>query len=135
MARVPEIRAIPAKAQQSLTAIFCGGVQNFVGDHQPLHRLPAQDVRVDNFVNVFGLDASVPDRFRINHHSWAQFALIQATGFIGADVFDSALGQLGFEQALQFALAGGIATAARVACFALIHADKNMFGEFGHELV
>jgi hypothetical protein len=58
--------------------------------------------------------------------------LIEAAGFIGADVFYSALRQLGFEEALEFALAGGVAAAARMAWFALVHADENVFVEFGH---
>jgi hypothetical protein len=43
------------------------------------------------------------------------------------------LRQLGFEEPLQLALAGGIATAARVACFPCIHADENVFIKFCHE--
>jgi hypothetical protein len=112
-----------------------GSVQDGVGNDQALNRLPADDVRLDDFVHVFRLNASIPDRFRVNDHSWPQFALIQATGFVGADIFNSELRQLGLEQALEFALTGGIATAARVALFPLIHADKNMFVEFGHGLV
>jgi hypothetical protein len=60
--------------------------------------------------------------------------LVEAAGFIGAHVFNATLRQLGFEQALQFALAGGVATAARMTCFALVHADENVLVEFRHRL-
>ena len=112
-----------------------GGVQDGVGNDEALDRPAVHDVGFDDFVDVFGLDASVPDCFGVDDHRRAQFALIEATGFVGADILQSALRQLGLEEALQFALAGGIAASARVACFALIHADKNVLVEFGHDLV
>jgi len=112
-----------------------GGVQDGVGNDEPLDGPSVHDVRVDDFVHVFWFNASVPDRFRVDHHCWTQFALIEAAGFVGADIFQAALRQLGFEKALQFALAGGITAWARVAFSALIHAYKNVLVEFGHDLV
>jgi hypothetical protein len=121
-----------AKLGQRL--FFVGGVEDGIGDDQARYRCAPDDVRVDDFVYVLGLDASIPHGFGVNHDRGTQFTLVEASGFVGAHVFNATLRQLGFEQALQFALAGGVATAARMACFALVHADKNVFVEFRHTL-
>jgi hypothetical protein len=126
---------LAAKRINFYPLFFVGGIQDGVGNDEALDRPASYDVRFDDFVHVFGLDASVPDCIRVNHDRRAQLALIQATGFVGADAFQSALRQLGLEEALQFALACWIATAARVAFFPLVEADENMFVEFGHDLV
>jgi hypothetical protein len=111
------------------------GVQDGVGDYQARYRLSADDVRLDDFVHIFGLNASVPDCFGVHHHCGAQLTLVQATGFVGPNIFYTALRQLGFEKPLQLTLPGRIATPTWVPFFALIHANKNMFVEFGHNLV
>jgi hypothetical protein len=111
------------------------GIQNLIGDEQSLHWLATDNMRLDDFVHIFRLDVSVPDRFGINHHRGAKFALVEAAGFVGAHQLDAALGQLGFEEALQLALAGGVAAAAGVAGFSLVHADKNMLFKFWHDVV
>jgi hypothetical protein len=110
------------------------GIQDGIWNLETSYRLAVDDVRFDYFIHVFGADASVPNGFGINDYGWAEFALIEASGFIGADVLDTALGELGFEQALQFALAGGIAAAAQMAGLALIHAYENMFVELWHDI-
>jgi len=109
-----------------------GGIEDGVGDYEARDWFAADDVCVDDFVYILGLDASIPDCFGVNHYSWSEFALVEAAGFIGADVFYSTLRQLGFEEALQFALRGGVATAAGMARFALIHADEDVFVELRH---
>jgi len=111
---------------------FVSGVEDGVGNDQTRYRCAADDVGIDDFVDVLGFDASIPDCLRVDHHSGAQFTLVEAAGFVGAHVFNATLRQFAFEQALQFALAGGIATAARMACFALVHADENVFVELRH---
>jgi hypothetical protein len=126
---------LAAKRINFCSLFFVGGIQDGVGNDEALDRAAAYDVRFDNFVDVFRFDASVPDCLGVNHDRRAQLALIQATGFVGADIFQSALRQFGLEEALQFALACWIATAARVAFFPLIHANKNVLVEFGHDLV
>ncbi len=61
------------------------------------------------------------------------FALIEASGFIGADgALQAKFGEPVFESFLQFAFAGGIATAARGFRVALIPADENMLFKFRH---
>ena len=69
------------------TLFFVSGVEDGVGNDQTGHRCAADDVGVDDFVHILGLDASIPDGFGVNHHRWSQFTLIEATGFIGAHVF------------------------------------------------
>jgi hypothetical protein len=109
-----------------------GGVEDGVGDYEASYRFAADDVCLDDFVHISGLDASIPDCFGVNHYGWSQFALVEAAGFVGANVFYSPLRQLGFEEALQFALPGGVAAATRMAWFALIHANENVFVELRH---
>jgi hypothetical protein len=113
---------------------FVGGIEDGVGNNEAGYRGAADDVGFDDFVDVVGLDATVPDGFGVNDDRGAQLTLIEAAGFIGADVFYAALGQLGFEQALELALAGGVAATARMAWFALVHADENVLVEFRHGL-
>ena len=77
---------------------------------------------------------SIPDGFRIDDHGWAVLALIKASGFVGADgALQSKLGEPVFESLLQFAFAGGVATATRGFRVARVAADENMLLEFRHE--
>lgn len=97
--------------------------------------IAADDVLVDNLFHVIRGDMSVPDRFRINHNRGAMFALVEASGLIGADfTFEPALGELLLEEFLQLGLRLGIAAAARMAGRPLVAADKDMLFEFRHEL-
>lgn len=76
---------------------------------------------------------SVPSCFRINDDGRAVLALVEASGFVGADgAFQSKLSEPVFESFLQFAFSGGIATAARGVRIALIPADENMLFKFRH---
>ena len=111
------------------------GVQDLVGNAQPLDWLSVHNVRFDNFVHVLGMHAAVENTLGINRHRRTQLALIEAAGFVRAHQFQSALRQLDLEQALQIALPSGIAAAARMASLALIHADENVFFEFCHRLL
>ena len=63
------------------------GVEYGVGNDEAGYWRAADDVGVDDFVYILGLDASVPDGFGVNHYRWPQFTLVEAAGFIGADVF------------------------------------------------
>src|ERR1700692_924871 len=82
---------------RSNNLFFVSGVEYGVGNDQARYGRAANDVGVDDFVHVLGLDASIPDCFGVNHHRWSQFTLVEASGFIGAHVFNSTLRQLGFE--------------------------------------
>jgi hypothetical protein len=64
-------------------------------------------MRVDDFVDVRRCDAAVPNGVGIHDNRGADFALFEASGFIGADAIarDAALGQLGFECAVKLRFA------------------------------
>lgn len=81
----------------ALILLFVGGVQDFVRNDQPPDRPSANDVRLDDFIHILRLNVPVPDCFRVNHDGGSEFALIEASGFIRAHHFDSALRQAGFE--------------------------------------
>ena len=72
---------------RSNNLFFVSGVEYGVGNDQARYGRAANDVGVDDFVHVLGLDASVPDCFGVNNYCWSQFTLVQAAGFIGAHVF------------------------------------------------
>jgi len=76
---------------------FVSGVEDGVGNDQTRYRCAADDVGVDDFVYVLGLDASIPDCFGVDHDRGAQFTLVEASGFVGAHVFNATLCKLGFE--------------------------------------
>jgi hypothetical protein len=121
-----------ARRYSGVALFFVRGVQHFIGNAQALDRTVIHNVRLNDFVDVFRTNAAVPDLIRINYNRRAEFALIEASGLIGANEFHAALRKLRFEQALQFALSGGIAASARMALFALIHADENVFCQLRH---
>src|SRR5579863_8988088 len=114
--------------------LFLCVVQGCVRDDEPLDRAADHDVRVDDFIDVREGDAAVPDGVGIHDHRRADFALLEASGFIGADAIagDVALGQLGFEYAMKFRFAGAIAAASRVPFGPLVGADENMLFKFRH---
>jgi hypothetical protein len=111
---------------------FVGGIQNLVGDSQPLDWNVSQNVRLNNFVNVLWPHPTVKNPFWIHRNGRAQLALIETPRLIRAHQLYAALRQLGLEQSLQLALPGRIAASARMALFPLIHANENMFSEFRH---
>jgi hypothetical protein len=108
------------------------GIQDGIGNQEARHRLTADDMRFNDFIHIFGMNASIPDGFRIDNDRGTEFALIEASRLIGTNVFDAARGQFSFEQALQLALTRGVAASARVARLTLIHTNENMSVEFWH---
>lgn len=58
------------------------GVEAMICSHQPLDRFSANDVGFDDFVNIVGCYASIPDRVWIDHNVGTMFALIETTGLI-----------------------------------------------------
>src|SRR6056297_387931 len=56
----------------------------FVGQHQALDRLAADDVALDDFLEVVFVDVGVPDSIRIDDQHRPQFATVQAAGGVGA---------------------------------------------------
>src|SRR5579862_410411 len=113
---------------------FLSVVQDCVWNDQALDGAAADNVRVDDFVDVRGGYAAVPDSVWIHHYRGADLALLQASGLIRAHSVagNSALAQLFLEGAMKFRLARRIAAAARVAVRALVGADENVFFKFSH---
>jgi len=73
--------------------VACRRVQALVGQHQSLDRFAAENMRVDDFIDVGFADMAIPDRFRVNDYSGSVLALIEAAGLIGPySAFKAALG-------------------------------------------
>ena len=53
-----------------------------VGETQPFYRTSAYEVFRYNFFGILGSHVAVPHGFRVNHHGWPMFALVQASGFV-----------------------------------------------------
>jgi hypothetical protein len=68
------------------------GVQALVGHAQPLDRLAAHQVLLDDVRGIRGMHVAVPDRLGINHHHGPVFALVQAAGLVDAHRFAQARG-------------------------------------------
>jgi hypothetical protein len=108
-------------------------VQAFVCQHQSGDRYFVDNVRFDDFPNVFGSDSAIPDCFGINDHRWPVFALIQTTGAIGSDGgFQSARSQFLFEKQLQISQTLRVTTSARIFRRTLIGTDKNVLFKLRH---
>jgi hypothetical protein len=87
-----------AKAQIGTNNLFLvSGVEDGVGNDQARYGCATDDVGVDDFVDILGLNAPVPDSFWVDHDRGTQFTLVEAAGFIGSHVFNATLSQLGFE--------------------------------------
>lgn len=72
-----------------------------IGQCQSLNRLPANDVRFDDFVNVGRGYAPIPHPVRIDNKIGPMLALVETAGFIGPNfVLQPALGQLLLEDPL-----------------------------------
>src|SRR2546429_562504 len=96
-------------------------VQAGVCQAEALDGLAAEDVRVDNLVDVGFGDMSVPDCIRIDHKVGAVFALIEAPGLVRAhSALQSALGQLLLEDLLEPGFGERITAPARMARRALV---------------
>jgi hypothetical protein len=68
------------------------GVQALVGHAQPLDRLAAHQVLLNDVRGIRGVHVAVPDRLGINHHHGPVFALVQAAGLVDAHRFAQARG-------------------------------------------
>jgi hypothetical protein len=109
------------------------GVEAFVGEAKAFDRRAANDVRVDDLIDVGFGDVAVPDGFGIHDDGGTVFALVEASGLIGANAaFDSALSQLLLKYLLQTGLGEGIAGSAGMSRRALVSTDENVMFECRH---
>jgi len=58
------------------------GIHALLGQPQPLHWPPANQVLVHNLHRILGAHMPVPHRLRIHHHRWPMLALVQASGLV-----------------------------------------------------
>jgi hypothetical protein len=104
------------------------GIQAAVGKYQALHGISADNVGVDNFINVREGNATIPNGFRVNHQIRAVLALIQTACLVRPDFpLQPLFCELLLEQFLQLGARFGIAAAARMSFGALISADEDVF--------
>ena len=108
-------------------------VQAGVGKTESLDRLPVNDVRFDDLVDIGVGDVSIPDGLGVDHNRRPVLALIEAAGLVRADSsLQSALGELLLECSLQVGFSGGIAASPRIARWTLVPADEDVLFEFRH---
>jgi hypothetical protein len=97
---------------------------------QPLDRLAAEEVALDDLGHVGRRDAAVPDALRVDHHGRPLGAGVEAAGAVGAHLpLQPAAVQLLLEGLPDRLGAGAAAAAARVAVGALVLADEDVVAE------
>jgi hypothetical protein len=102
-------------------------IDALLGDAQPLHRPPGNEVFGDDLFGVFRAHVAVPHTFRIDNHRGAVLALIETAGFVDAHAaaqpgFSGQLLQAGVKIAFSIAGAGWAGRFRR----AHIVTDKNV---------
>lgn len=53
---------------------------------QTFHWTPSNDMFLDNLLDIAWMNIAIPDSFGIDDHHRSVLALVQTTGFIGADL-------------------------------------------------
>lgn len=108
-----------------------GGVEAVVCDEKALDGTAADEVFADDLGNIFDLDPTVPDGFRVDDDGWAMLALLKASGLVDADAGDET-GSLCsvLEGRVELTLAVGGAGTARTARLANIGTDEDVALEF-----
>jgi len=76
--------AAPCQAALFVTVRAALGIDAFISESQPLDGPSANQVLGNNFFRILGSNVAVPNRFRVNDHRWAMFALVEATRFVDA---------------------------------------------------
>ena len=109
------------------------GVEAIVGDDKTLDGPAGDEVLADDFRHVFDSDATVPDGFRVDDNGRAVFALVETSGFVGADrAGEAGSSDRVLQGGVEFAFAVGGAGGAGAAGFADIRADKDMRSNFAN---
>jgi len=108
-------------------------IQARIRNDQPLYRLIAADVRVENLIHIARGNVTIPNGLRINDHSRAVLALVKAAGLVGPHPrLKPALRQPCLEKAVQRRRIAGIAASLGILRRALVGANEDVFLEFGH---
>jgi hypothetical protein len=109
------------------------GVEAGVGQAQALNGAAVEKMLGDDLLDVFDVDEAVPDRLGIDDHDWAVFALVEAAGFVGADVmFEADILDRVFEGGFELFTAGKKAAWTGGAFVALVGADEDVVVKFRH---
>ena len=72
-----ELRLHPVGAAFGVDALVC--------EAEPFDGTSVDEVLLDDFGGIFGLDVAVPDGFGIHHHGRSVFALVETSGFVDAN--------------------------------------------------
>jgi hypothetical protein len=94
---------------------------------QTFNNLPANQMLVDDFIDIVRIDIGVPGALRINHHDRAFFASVETTGLVDADFSRTA--QIHFLDTLLGVLLRNLRAfvkAARASGISLIGAKENV---------
>jgi hypothetical protein len=104
-----------------------------VGQHQALHELAADDVLLDDLLDVGLGDVAVPDLLGVDDHRHAVLALVEAARVVGAhDLAEATLAERHLEGVADLHAALALAAAARRVGRALVDADEDMTGKARH---
>ena len=77
------------------------GVETLFVQPQACYWVMIDEVRFNNFSDIFGPNPAIPNPFRVNHHSGPMLTLVETAGFIGADApLKPSSGQFPFEEEL-----------------------------------
>ena len=111
-------------------------VQTGIGDAEALDGAVVEEVLGDDLVDVFEVDAAVPDGFGVDDDDGAVLALVEAGGLVGADgVFEAGFFDGVLEGGLElFAVLAAAAWAGGV-FVAVVVADEEMMFELWHEAI
>ncbi len=106
------------------------------GHEQAFHQLAFDDVSFHDLGDIGLASHPVPDSFRVNDEAWAIFAMIQATGLIGADnPLEPKPPDFLFEEGVQFHRPVRGTTPPWVFLGPFVNADENMMLESAHVYV
>jgi hypothetical protein len=123
--------------------VFCGGfvravfgVEARVGEAEALDGTIVEEVFGDDLVDVAGMDVAVPDGFGIDDDDGAVLALVEAAGFVGADVvLESGFLDGVLERCFKLFAALGKAAGTCGGFVALVGADEDVVVEFWQSLI
>src|SRR5882672_11146757 len=107
----------------------------FQAQHQPRHASAALHVVNQDFVDIGRRLAAVPDTFGIDHHGRPEFAAVETTGLIDADIMEAELLRARLHIIAQLLRALLLAAAARMPGRTLVHAEEDMDAIVGRGIV
>ena len=111
-------------------------VYAFISQHQASNRETIQDVRFNDFGDVFRLYSAIPNRLGIDNYGWAVLTLVKAAGLIGThSAFQTPFRNGRLKELLQVPFGALGARSPGTAGLTLIGTDEDMLLEFGHKSI